>query len=104
MQDVELLERLLEAHRQIGMLRSEIGSLRVKLADTQSEVERARNESLDPARIRKLMEEAIKQDQGIVSLIKLYRAVMSMGLQDSKAAIDKSPLGQLIRSNMREHG
>ena len=52
MQDVELLERLLEAHRQIGMLRSEIGNLRNKLADAQSEVERARNESLIRSNVR----------------------------------------------------
>ena len=97
MQDVELLERLLEAHR-------ELGQLRVKLALTEADVERARNESLDPTYIRKLMEEVINEDHWSIPLIKLYRAVMSMGLQDSKAAIDKSPLGQLIRSNMREHG
>ena len=96
MQDVELLERLLEAHR-------ELGSLRVKLALAEAEAERARNESLDPARIRKLMKEAIEEDHWVIPLIKLYRAVTGMGLQESKAAIDDSPLGKLIRSNVRDN-
>ena len=97
MQDVELLERLLEAHR-------ELGTLRTKLEYAEAEAERARNESLDPIYIRKLMEGAINEDHWVIPLIKLYRAVTGMGLQDSKAAIDESPLGQLVRSNVREHG
>jgi len=97
MQDVELLERLLEAHR-------ELGTLRTKLEHAEAEAERVRNESLDPIYIRKLMEGAINEDHWVIPLIKLYRAVTGMGLQDSKAAIDESPLGQLIRRNVREHG
>jgi ribosomal protein L7/L12 len=95
MQDVELLERLLEAHR-------ELGSLRAKLAEAQAEAQRARLESLDPARIRKLMEEVINEDHWSIPLIKLYRGVMGAGLRESKEAIDCSPLGRLIRSNVSE--
>ena len=50
---LNFLERLLEAHR-------EIGSLRAKVAEAQAEAQRARLESLDPARIRKLMRDAIE--------------------------------------------
>lgn len=95
MQDVELLERLLEAHR-------EIGSLRAKVAEAQAEAQRARLESLDPVRIRKLMEGAINEDHWTIPLIKLYRAVTGMGLRDSKDTIDASPLGKLIRANRKE--
>lgn len=97
MQDIELLERLLEAHR-------ELGALRTKLEHVEAEAERARNESLDPIYIRKLMEGAINEDHWVVPLTKLYRAVMGVGLRDSKTAIDESPLGQLIRRNVRERG
>ena len=96
MQDVELLERLLEAHR-------ELGQLRVKLALTEAEAERARNESLDPTYIRKLMEEVINEDHWSIPLIKLYRAVTGAGLRESKEAIDCSPLGKLVRSNVRDN-
>ena len=92
MQDVELLERLLEAHR-------EIGSLRAKVAEAQAEAQRARLESLDPARIRGLMRGAIEEDRWVIPLVKLYRAVTGAGLKESKEAIDCSPLGQLLRSN-----
>jgi len=92
MQDVELLERLLEAHR-------ELGTLRTKLEHAEAEAERARNESLDPARIRKLMEEAISEDHWATPLIKLYRGVTGAGLRESKEAIDCSPLGRLIRKH-----
>lgn len=92
MQDVELLERLLEAHR-------EIGSLRAKLAEAQAEAQRARLESLDPVRMRKLMEGAIAEDRWSIPIIKLYRAATGMGLKESKQAIEDSPLGRLIRSN-----
>lgn len=92
MQDVELLERLLEAHR-------EIGSLRAKVAEAQAEAQRARLESLDPARIRKLMRDAIEEDRWSIPLVKLYRGITGAGLRESKEAIDSSPLGQLVRSN-----
>lgn len=94
MQDAELLEHLLEAHR-------ELGALRTKLEHAEAEAERARNESLDPIYIRNLMDGAINEDHWVGPLIRLYRAVTGSSLRDSKAAIDESPLGQLIRRNVK---
>lgn len=94
MQDTELLERLLEAHRELGVLRT-------KLEYAEAGAARARNESLDPIYIRKLMEEAINEDHWVISLVRLHRAITGMPLRDSKDAIDESPLGQLIRRNVK---
>ena len=92
MKKSEMMNMLLEAHR-------EIGELQERNAQAQMELQRMRLEFIDPRKFRKLLEEALDETENFVPMVKLIRAITGLGLLDSKHMAEQSRLGHLLRAN-----
>lgn len=92
MKKSEMMQMLLEAHRQIGELQE-------RNAQAQAELQGMRLEFIDPRKFRKLLEEALDETENFVPMVKLIRAITGLGLLDSKQMAEQSRLGHLIRAN-----
>lgn len=89
MKKEELLDKLLQAHR-------EIGQLEAQNSETREELHRMRQESLNPREFRKLLEEALAETDSIVPMVKLIRAVTGLDLADSKTMFESTAVGHLL--------